>query len=271
MFRSLFRKYRNASFSMSRSVSDQPAKRIKLSDDSEKVPSTQSTDTNHSAATLELMQTIVRSKNRKIQKPVVWIDCEMTGLDVFNDHIIEICCIITDGNFEIIDEDGFESTIYYPKQVLDDMNEWCLSHHGQSGLIDKVLNNPQCTLPKIQTDLLNYIKKYIEPKKALMAGNSVYMDKFFMMREFPQVVDYLHYRLIDVSSVMEIGMRHNPKLMKLFPTKKGNHTAKSDILESIEQLKWYRDHYLKNEEECYSFIMKNRDSTRKGSEESRVD
>lgn len=200
-----------------------------------------------------MMRNIINSK-KPIWKPLVWIDCEMTGLNVFEDHIIEICCIITDGNLNVIDEKGFESTIYYPKDVLDSMNEWCVNQHGKSGLTAKVLENPQCELSKIEEDLLKYIKQYVEPSKGIMSGNSIHMDKFFMMREFPKIIDYLHYRLVDVSSIMEVGYRHNPELMKLFPKKQGNHTAKSDILESINQLKWYKLNYLKGEVDTKDLI-----------------
>lgn len=183
-----------------------------------------------------------------LYKPLVWIDCEMTGLNVDKDHIIEICCIITDGNLNIIDPEGYESTVYVPKKVLDNMNEWCVNQHGKSGLTAKVLANPQQTLAKVQQELLEYIQLYIpEPRTSLLAGNSVHMDKFFMMKEFPKVIEHLHYRLVDVSSIMEVGFRHNPQLMKLFPKKQGNHTAKSDILESINQLKWYRANYLRSD------------------------
>lgn len=194
----------------------------------------------------------VKAPKRKlktaISKPLVWIDCEMTGLDISKDHIIEICCMITDGNLNLIDTVGYESTVYVPKKVLDNMNEWCVNQHGQSGLTAKILANPHQTLAKVQDELLAYIQSYIpEPRTSLLAGNSVHMDKFFMMKEFPKVIDHLHYRLVDVSSIMEVGFRHNPALMKLFPKKKGNHTAKSDILESINQLRWYRDHYLRSD------------------------
>lgn len=204
-----------------------------------------------------MIRNIINSK-KPIWKPLVWIDCEMTGLNVFQDHIIEICCIITDGNLEIIDEKGFESTVYQPKEVLDGMNEWCVNQHGKSGLTAKILENPQCELSKIEDELLEYIKQYVQPNKGIMAGNSIHMDKFFMMREFPKIIDYLHYRLIDVSSIMEVGYRHNPELMKLFPKKQGNHTARSDILESINQLKWYKQNYLKGEPETKELIEKNR-------------
>ncbi|KAG7664044.1 rex2 [[Candida] subhashii] len=181
------------------------------------------------------------------KNPLVWIDCEMTGLDVLGtDNIIEIACFITDGDLNIIDPQGYESTIYYPEQRLSQMNEWCISTHAASGLTQRILDHPEQTLEKVQGELLEYIKKYI-PKKnvGIMAGNSIHMDKFFMMKEFPRVIEHLHYRLVDVSSISEVGKRHSPRLMKLMPSKKQLHTAKSDILESIEQLKWFREHYLK--------------------------
>lgn len=194
------------------------------------------------------VKTPKRKLKTAISKPLVWIDCEMTGLDISKDHIIEICCMITDGNLNLIDSAGYESTVYVPKKVLDNMNEWCVNQHGKSGLTARILANPNQTLAKVQDELLAYIQSYIpEPRTSLLAGNSVHMDKFFMMKEFPKVIDHLHYRLVDVSSIMEVGFRHNPALMKLFPKKKGNHTAKSDILESINQLRWYRDHYLRSD------------------------
>lgn len=191
-----------------------------------------------------------KQKLNAIFKPLVWIDCEMTGLDVQKDNIIEICCIITDGHLNIIDEKGYESTVYVSKQVLNLMNPWCVNQHGKSGLTAKVLANPQQTLEKVQVELLEYIQLYIpEARTSLMAGNSIHMDKFFMMREFPKVIEHLHYRLVDVSSIMEVGYRHNPDLMRRYPKKQGNHTARSDIIESIQQLKWYRDNYLRGPEQ----------------------
>lgn len=205
---------------------------------------------------LDLMQLFLKEKPQIPKKPLVWVDCEMTGLDVFgDDNIIEICCIITNEDLDIVDENGYESTIYYPKSRLDKMNEWCIETHGKSGLTDKILANPDRKLSVVEDELLEYIKKYVpEVRTGLLAGNSVYMDRFFMMKEFPKVIDHLHYRNVDVSSIMEFGYRHNPKLMKMFPKKTGAHTAKSDILESIEQLKWYRKYYFKLEEETKETI-----------------
>ncbi|CAK7902867.1 oligoribonuclease, mitochondrial [[Candida] anglica] len=183
-------------------------------------------------------------KQSSVWKPLVWVDCEMTGLNVYEDNIIEICCLITDGHLNLIDEVGYESTIYVPKEKLDAMDQWCLDHHGASGLIEKVLTHKEKTIEVVQDELMEYLKKHIDPNKGLLSGNSIHMDKFFMYREMPKVIDYLHYRIVDVSSLMEIGFRHNPALMKKFPKKKGAHTARSDIMESIAQLRWYTENYL---------------------------
>ncbi|ODV93050.1 hypothetical protein PACTADRAFT_38521 [Pachysolen tannophilus NRRL Y-2460] len=176
-------------------------------------------------------------------KPIVWIDCEMTGLDVFNDHIIEICCIITDKDLNIIDEEGYESVIHYDKSIMDKMNEWCIEHHGSSGLTQKVIESSK-TLQQVENELLAYISKYISPNKGVLAGNSVHMDRIFMVREMPKIVDYLFYRIIDVSTITEICKRHNPTIANKCPNKKCEHTAKADILESIEQLKWFQANYF---------------------------
>lgn len=95
-----------------------------------------------------------------ISRPIVWVDCEMTGLDHVNDHIIEICCIITDGDLNIIDEAGYESVIHCDKKIMDAMNEWCIDHHGSSGLTQKVLDSTKTT-EQVEEELLAYLRKYI--------------------------------------------------------------------------------------------------------------
>lgn len=196
--------------------------------------------------------------SKEIFKPIVWIDCEMTGLDHINDHIIEICCIITDGNLNFIDENGYESVIHHNKSTMDSMSPWCVEHHGKSGLTARVINSVK-TRAQVENELLNYIQRYIKRENlGILAGNSIHMDRLFMLREFPKVIDYLFYRIIDVSSIMEISYRHNPELAKSMKRKKGSHTARSDILESIEQLKFYQEHYLKSPEETKEFVAMRR-------------
>lgn len=114
----------------------------------------------------------------------------------------------------------------------------------QSGLTQKVLESTN-TREEVEANLLKYLEKNIGRRNyGMLAGNSVHQDRIFMVREFPKVIDYLHYRQVDVSSIKEVGKRHNPKLMMQLPQKTMAHTAKSDILESINELKWYYDNYL---------------------------
>lgn len=193
--------------------------------------------------------------NAELFKPLVWIDCEMTGLDHHKDRIIEICCIITDGDYKIVDDNCFESVIHCDSQVMNSMNDWCIEHHGSSGLTKKVLESDK-TLEQVEQDLLKFIQKYIPtPNVGVLAGNSVHMDRLFMLKDFPKVINHLFYRLIDVSTIMEISFRHNQDLATVAPRKEKAHTAKSDILESIEQLQWYTKHYLKDRQETQSFVQ----------------
>lgn len=168
----------------------------------------------------------------------------MTGLNSFNDHIIEICVILTDKDLNIIEEKGFEDVIHYPKEVMDKMDTWCTQHHGDSGLTKKVIESTN-KLEDVEDRLLRYLKEHIgRERRGVLAGNSIHQDRLFLVREFPKVIQYLHYRQVDVSSIKEVGMRHNPKLMMQIPPKTAQHTARADILESIAELKWYYDNYL---------------------------
>lgn len=183
------------------------------------------------------------------RKPIVWIDCEMTGLDHKNDCIIEICCLITDKDLKLIDEKGYESVIHQDKKVMDAMDEWCVSHHGQSGLTHKVITSNK-TMEQVESELLAYLQKYMNKNVGILAGNSVHMDRLFMLKDMPRVVDYLMYRIIDVSSIMEISKRFHPLVAHSRPKKKGAHTAREDILESIQDLDYYRGVYFKDTTEA---------------------
>ncbi|KAL3228464.1 Oligoribonuclease, mitochondrial [Nakaseomyces bracarensis] len=220
--------------------------------------------------------TQVCKKVRMDFKPLVWIDCEMTGLDQVNDQIIEVCCIVTDGKLRNLDQESatqcYESVVHCPQEKLDKMDQWCLDHHGSSGLMAKCASSTK-TMAQVESELLAYLKKYVpEPRVGMLAGNSVHMDKLFMLKDFPSVVEHLHYRIVDVSSIMEVCRRHNPSLASVVPRKEAAHTAKSDILESIAQLQWYQDHYLKNEEETKDYVNEHKDkeevlTTKRPSEE----
>ena len=215
------------------------------------------------SATQSLSRKISSSRLDHTLKPIVWIDCEMTGLDHRKDQIIEICCVITDGNLNILDKDPignncYESVIHCDKSIMDAMDEWCTEHHGASGLTEKVIKSNK-TKEQVEMELLDYIKRFIPEKNVgVLAGNSIHMDRLFMLKDFPKVIDHLFYRLIDVSTIMEISKRHNPELASVIPRKEAAHTAKKDILESINQLKWYMEHYLKDPAETSQFVEKRR-------------
>lgn len=134
--------------------------------------------------------------------------------------------------------------IHHPDEVLDGMGEWCTEHHGQSGLT-KRCKASLVSLPDAERQVLDFIRQHIQPNTAPIAGNSVHVDKEFLKRRMPLLNDYLTYRIVDVSTLKEICKRWYPKEWKKTPKKKNNHTALSDILESIEELKYYRSTIFK--------------------------
>ncbi|KAG5366169.1 Oligoribonuclease [Yarrowia sp. B02] len=179
-----------------------------------------------------------------MEPPLVWIDCEMTGLDQKNDVIMEIGCLITNNRLEVIDNEGYEAVIHCPKEKLDAMDSWCVRHHGASGLTKRCLESSN-TMAQVEAELLAYLKRHVRPQKGILAGNCIHQDRNFLAKDMPKVHDYLHYRIIDVSSIKEVMKRHNPRLIKQMPYKQVKHTARSDVEESIWELKWYYDNYLK--------------------------
>ncbi|KAH7170797.1 ribonuclease H-like domain-containing protein [Dactylonectria macrodidyma] len=175
--------------------------------------------------------------------PLVWIDCEMTGLNPDSEEIIEIYCIITTGNLEVLDEDGFHAIIHFPESRLDQMDEWCTKTHADSGLTAAVLAST--TTPQQAADALyEYITRFIpDRKRGLLAGNSVHCDRAFLRREpYTRVMRHLHHRILDVSTIKEAALRWCAKrVVNKAPNKKGLHKAKDDILESIAEARYYRD------------------------------
>ncbi|KAJ8076871.1 Phosphatidylinositol 3,4,5-trisphosphate-dependent Rac exchanger 2 protein [Marasmius tenuissimus] len=133
-----------------------------------------------------------------VDGPMVWIDCEMTGLDPETDKIMEIAVLITNGNMELVDE-GIEYVIRLDKQQLDGMGEWCTKQHGESGLTKACLSSPFAK-DYVQNAVLSYIKKWVPNERTgVLAGNSVHMDRVFLKKEMPEVVDWLHYRYLSPS------------------------------------------------------------------------
>lgn len=167
----------------------------------------------------------------------------MTGLDPETDHILQISCFITDADLNLLEPNGCHVTIHQPQYILSSMGAWCTSTHGQSGLTAAVLASTT-TPSEAATALLTYIQRYIpQSRKALLAGNSVHADRAFLAREpYKKVMEWLHYRILDVSSVKEAVRRWAAdEVLRDAPDKKGVHLAKDDILESIAEMKFYKE------------------------------
>ena len=172
------------------------------------------------------------------QPNLIWIDCEMTGLDLEKDVLVEIAVLVTDSDLNVIGE-GIDLVIAATPEALAGMNEFVTQMHTNSGLITEI---PTGISVSAAEDL---IIKYLESAstvagKSPLAGNSVSVDRSFIARDMPRLNDYLHYRTIDVSSVKELARRWNAKVYFNSPAKTGNHRALGDIQDSIEELKYYR-------------------------------
>jgi Oligoribonuclease (3''->5'' exoribonuclease) len=175
---------------------------------------------------------------------LVWIDLEMTGLDPRKDVIIEIASIITDSNLTIIDE-GPSLVIHHEQKILDTMHDAVKKMHHESGLTEKSFHSV-VSLAEAEQKTLAFIKDHCPKGNALLAGNSVYNDRNFLVPYMPHVVSYLHYRLIDVSSVKELVKRWYPHDPHISFEKRKTHRAADDIRESIAELKHYRKYFLYN-------------------------
>jgi len=173
---------------------------------------------------------------------LVWIDLEMTGLNVQYDVILEIATIITDAQLTIIEE-GPSLVIHHPKKTLDTMNEWCVTHHKISGLTDAVYTSTIST-SEAEKHTLAFIQQYCAPHTAPLCGNSVWQDKIFLQKYMPHITDYLDYRIVDISSIKALLNRWYPKNPYILFTKADHHRALPDIRESIEELKHYREHFF---------------------------
>jgi len=170
----------------------------------------------------------------------------MTGLDPDNETVMSLACFVTDHDLNPLDDHGFEAVIYHTKEQLDLMGEWCTRHHGASGLTQACIDSTT-TAEEAAQGLLQYIKRYVPAARtALLAGNSVHADKSFLVKPpYNVVIDYLHYRILDVSSIKEAARRWaSPEVLKRAPRKKMLHEARADILESIEEAKFYQQTFF---------------------------
>jgi oligoribonuclease len=170
---------------------------------------------------------------------LVWIDCEMTGLDPKFDEIVEIACIVTDAELNELDE-GITLVVKPGEESFARMDDFVVNMHTVSGLIEEIPLG--IGLADAEQQVLSYVKTHVpEPRKAPLAGSSVYVDRGFLANYMPELDAHLHYRLVDVSSVKELTRRWYPRVYFASPEKTGNHRALGDIRDSISELRFYRD------------------------------
>ncbi|CAN5478053.1 oligoribonuclease [soil metagenome] len=175
----------------------------------------------------------------RVRDELVWIDCEMTGLDLGSDKLIEIAALVTDGDLNILGE-GVDVVIHADDSALAGMVDVVKQMHSRSGLTTEVKNST-VDLATAEAMVLDYIRSHVkQAKTAPLAGNSIATDRGFLARDMPKLDDFLHYRMIDVSSIKELSRRWFPKIYYGQPAKGLAHRALADIHESIRELKYYR-------------------------------
>ena len=178
----------------------------------------------------------------KHESNLIWLDCEMTGLDFDRDVILEIACVITDSKLNVIAE-GPSLVINQPDRIIDHMGEWCQRQHAKSGLIFDVKQS-QITTTEAEEEILEFLKIYCFPNKSPLCGSSIWVDRLFLMKYMPRIHAFTHYRNVDVAAVKELVSRwYVVNLEKDLP-KKDLHRALSDIYESVNELKFYRDRFF---------------------------
>ena len=172
---------------------------------------------------------------------LIWIDMEMSGLDADRDKVLEVAVVITDSNLNSIAE-GPVLVIHQNDTVLDSMDAWNKKTHGTSGLVDRVKASTLCE-HDVQRDMVTFLSQHVPPGVSPMCGNSVHQDRRFMAKHLPELEAYFLYRNLDVSTLKELARRWRPDLAQM--AKHGKHEALADIYESIEELKYYREHLMK--------------------------
>jgi oligoribonuclease len=175
----------------------------------------------------------------RVRELMVWADCEMTGLDLVDDALIEVAALVTDAELNVLGE-GVDLVIKPSDEALEQMGDYVRTMHTSSGLLDQL---PQgLTMAEAEERVLEYVREFVtEPRKAPLAGNTIGTDRAFLARDMPAFESFVHYRNVDVSSVKELARRWFPRAYYSAPAKSGNHRALADVRESIEELRYYRD------------------------------
>ena len=173
---------------------------------------------------------------------LIWIDLEMTGLEPQQDQIIEIATVVTDAHLAILAQ-GPVIAIHQPDEIMNSMDAWNTSHHRDSGLTTRVRQS-QSSMADAERETLDFLRNYVLPGKSPMCGNSICQDRRFMARLMPELEAFFHYRNLDVSTLKELARLWKPELVGGF-VKKGAHLALDDILESIDELNYYRDCFIR--------------------------
>ena len=175
----------------------------------------------------------------RVNDRLVWIDCEMTGLDIERDALIEIACLVTDAELNLLDE-GIDLIIKPPAEALAGMPEVVREMHTTSGLLAELPSG--IPLAEAAERVLGYVRSHVtEPKRVPLCGNSIATDRWFIARDMPELDAYLHYRMVDVSSIKELARRWYPRAYFASPAKRGGHRALADIKDSVLELRYYRE------------------------------
>merc|ERR1712029_554107 len=194
--------------------------------------------------TSRIASVMSESKSDPRDQRMIWVDCEMTGLDITKDKLIEIAVVVTDKDLNILKQ-GPNLVIHQSKEVMDNMNEWCVKQHGLSGLTQRVLES-KIDMGEAERRVMEFVKEWTPAGKCPLAGNSVGEDKRFIEKFMPELYRHLHYRIIDVSTIKELSKPWYPLQYAQAPKKQGCHLALDDILESIEELKYYQGSVFKS-------------------------
>jgi oligoribonuclease len=173
---------------------------------------------------------------------LIWIDLEMSGLDTTQDVIIEIATVVTDSELNTLAE-GPVLAIHQSDEILNGMDDWNTKQHGSSGLTERVKNS-KVIEAEAERETIAFLRQYVPAKASPMCGNSICQDRRFLARCMPELEAYFHYRNLDVSSLKELAKRWSPEVFKGF-SKQSSHLALDDIRDSIDELKYYREHFLK--------------------------